>query len=346
MWPRARITVMLPAITVRTLCKVFSLRSLVEPLQHLPRTLPSLHCSLTALPLIVGASSLDQPLQDLEVTTAGCNTGRSSIPRTALAPRPAQDLQATTAGCSIGHFFIPRTALAPRPAQDLQVTMKSSVLTNTRVPRAGRVLTTHPLEHLKLTATSSLNIRPSIPRTPLRPQPLEHLQMAMKSSPTTSIFVPQLAELFLWPLAPVLLKHLEVAVGSRDVENSLDEFRIGVVLIELPAPVRAPVLREEVHTVTKSRTRSRHELPARQHLRLSQLLGHQSKGAHVILIELPRDDRPHLRRKLDLSLVGVGALPPSLRGMADHVARSLALRRLVSVAPSASGPPPRCFPSS
>ena len=48
----------------------------------------------------------------------------------------------------------------------------------------------------------------------------------------------------MWPLAPVLLKHLEVAFVGRDVENSLDDFRIGVVHIELPDPVRAPILRE------------------------------------------------------------------------------------------------------
>ena len=47
--------------------QVFSRRSLAEPLQNLPRTLPSLHSSPTAPILIVGASFLDQPLQDLEV---------------------------------------------------------------------------------------------------------------------------------------------------------------------------------------------------------------------------------------------------------------------------------------
>ena len=93
---------------------------------------------------------------------------------------------------------------------------------------------------------------------------------------------------------------------SRNVENSLDDFRIGVVHIELPAPVRTPALREEFHNETTtflSPYRSRHELPARQHLRLSQLLGHQSKGAHGVVLDLPRDDRPHLRRKLDLFLI-------------------------------------------
>ena len=286
--------------------QVFSRRSLAEPLQNLPRTLPSLHSSPTAPILIVGASFLDQPLQDLEVTTLGCSTG---------------------------HSIIPSTALTPHIAQDLQVTITSSVKKNILVPRAGRVLSLHPLEHLKVTAKSSTTTRHFPPRTALRPQPLDHFQVAAKSSPTTSILVPQLTELFLWSLAPVLLKHLEVAAPSRDVENSLDDFRMGVVLNELPAPVCAPVLRKVVRigiTIFIFPCRSRHELPAHQHLRLSQLLGHQSKGAHVVLIKLLCNDRPHLRRKLDLSLVG--ALPPSLRGMADHVARSLALRRLVSVA--------------
>ena len=319
----------------------FLRRSLVvQPLQNLPRTLLSPRSSHTALSLTVGASLLDEPLQDLEVTPQGCSTGRSSIPRTALAPRPAQDVQVTmlgcvitnirvpragrvlsphplehfkvtTLGCSTGHFIIPRTALAPRPAQDVQVTITSSPNTNIRVPRAGRVLSPHPLQHLKLTAPSSTNTRIYIPRTPLRPQPLDHLKLAAISSRTTSPLVPQFTELFLWPLAPVLLKHFEIALASRDVENSLDEFRIGVVHIELPAPVRTPVLREVVDPPITP-YRHRHELPARQHLRLSQLLGHQSKGAHVVLLDLPRDDRPHLRRKPDLFLFLLRSLAPGL----------------------------------
>ena len=92
----ARITVMMRPSTSGLFASFFLRRSLVvQPFQHLPRTLPSLHSSPTALALIVGASLLDEPLQDLEVTTLGCSTGRSSIPRTALAPRPAQDLQVT-----------------------------------------------------------------------------------------------------------------------------------------------------------------------------------------------------------------------------------------------------------
>ena len=199
---------------------------------------------------------------------------------------------------------MPRTALAPRPTQDLQVTITSSVITNIRVPRAGWALSPHPLKHLKVTAISSISTRCDPPRTTLRPQPLDHLQVAMKSSPTTSVFVPQLTELFLWPLAPVLLKHFEVAMASCDVENSLDDFRIGVMHIAFPAPVRTPVLRKVGHSETTNSevVRSRHELPARQHLRLSQLLGHQSEGAHVVRMDLPRDDRPRPRRKLDLFL--------------------------------------------
>ena len=133
----------------------FSQRSLIEPLPNLPRTLPSSRSSNTAPILIVGASFLDQPLQDLELTITGCKTG---------------------------HVFMPRTALTPCPAQDLQVTITSSVITNTRVPRAGRVLSPHPLEHLKVTATSSLITRLFIPPTALRPQPLDHLKMATLSS--------------------------------------------------------------------------------------------------------------------------------------------------------------------
>ena len=104
----------------------------------------------------------------------------------------------------------------------------------------------------------------------------------------------------------------------------------------------------------------------------------------VVLIELSRDDRPHLRRKLDLfvvllrsmapglelrvtqlqpldllarlvpflaqllvlldlSLVGVGALPPSLL-LFDDGAWSLALRRLVSVALSVPSMPSSLAP--
>ena len=317
--------------------QVFSRRSLVEPLQNLPRALPSLHSSLTAHILIVGVSLLDEPVQDLEVTILGSSTGQA---------------------------ITPRTALPLCPAQDVEVTFTCSVITNTRVPRAGRVLSPHPLEHLKVTALSCPTTRQCPTRTALCPQPLHHLQLAAMSSPTTSHLIPQLTELFLWPLAPVLLKHLEVAFVSRNVENSLDEFRIGVTHIELPAPVRTPVLREGgVHFFIIIPHRHRHELPARPHLRLSQLLGHQSEGAHVVLIELPRDLRPHLRRKLDLFVfllrslaLGLELRVPQLqpldlfakcldhsgRGaaaigspsalLAAHVARSLALRRLVSVA--------------
>ena len=350
MWPRARTTVMMPPSTLGLFASFFSRRSLLEPLQklpralpNLPRALPSLLSSPTALALTVGASLIDQPDQNLEVTIPGCSTGRSSIPRTALAPRPAQDVQVTmlgcvitnirvpragrvlsphplehfkvtTLGCSTGRSSIPRTALAPRPAQDLQVTMKSSVMNNPTVPRTGRVLSPHPLEHLKATATSSTSTRPGTPRTTLRPQPLQHLKMAMTSSETTSLLVPQLTELSIWPLAPVLLKHLEVAMASCDIENSLHDFRIGVVLIELPAPVRTPVLRKVGHSETTSSevVRSRHELPARPHLRLSQLLGHQSEGAHVVLIELPRDDRPRPRRKPNLFLFPLRSFAPGL----------------------------------
>ena len=344
LWPRARTTVVMPPSRSALFASFYSRRSLVEPLQHLPCALPSHHSIPAALSLIVGASHLDEPLQDLEVTTLGCSPGRSSIPRTALAPRPAQDLQVTftssiitntrapragrvlsphplehlqmtTLGCSTGHFFIPRTALTPRPAQDLQVTFTSSLITNIRVPRAGRVLIPHPLKHLQVTALSSPTTRRCPPRTAHSPQPLDHLKVAAMSSTTTSFFVPQLTELFLWPLAPVLLKHLEVAVFSRDAENSLDDFRIGVVHTELPAPVRAPVLRGGVQTETIafiSPSRFRHELPARPHLRLSQLLGHQSKGAHVVLIELSCDDHPHLRRKLNLFVFLLRSLAPGL----------------------------------
>ena len=257
--------------------QVFSRRSLVKPLQNLPGLLPSLHCSITAHILIVGVSLLDEPDQDLEVTITGSITDQA---------------------------ITPRTALPPCPAQDVQVTSTNSVITNIRVPRAGRVLSPHPLEHLKATAKSCPMTRQCPPRTALCPQPLHHLQLAAKSSPTTSHLIPQLTELFLWPLAPVLLKHLEVAFVSRNVENSLDEFRIGVTHIELPAPVRTPVLREGgVHFFIIIPHRHRHELPARPHLRLSQLLGHQSKGAHVVLIDLSRDDCPHLRREPDLFLL-------------------------------------------
>ena len=95
-----------------------------------------------------------------------------------------------------------------------------------------------------MTFTSSVITRRCTPWTALRPQPLDHLKVTAISSPTTSLLVPQLPELFLWPLAPVLFKHFEVAPASRDVENVMDDFRIGVVLIELLAPVRAPILRE------------------------------------------------------------------------------------------------------
>ena len=133
--------------------QVFSRRLLIEPLQNLPRALPSPRSSPTALAQIVGASLLDQPLQDLEVTISGC---------------------------LIGHFFMPRTALAPRPAQHVQVTFKSSPITKIlRVPRAGRVLTPNPLEHIKVAANSSATTRSGPPRTPLRPQPLDQLQVAI-----------------------------------------------------------------------------------------------------------------------------------------------------------------------
>ena len=325
--------------------QVFSLRSLVEPLQNLPRAIPSILSSLTAFALtVVGAFLLDQPDQELEVTIHGCSPGHVFMPRTALTPRPAQDVKVTfkssvitnlrvprpgrvltthplehfkvtTLGCSTGHFIIPRTALAPRPAQDVQVTITSSPNTNIRVPRAGRVLIPHPLKHLQVTALSSPTTRRCPPRTAHSPQPLDHLKVAAMSSTTTSFFVPQLTELFLWPLAPVLLKHLEVAVFSRDAENSLDDFRIGVVHTELPAPVRAPVLRGGVQTETIafiSPSRFRHELPARPHLRLSQLLGHQSEGAHVVRMDLPRDDRPRPRRKPNLFLFPLRSFAPGL----------------------------------
>ena len=158
LWPRARTTVVMPPSRSALFASFYSRLSLVEPLQHLPCALPSHHSIPAALSLIVGASHLDEPLQDLEVTTLGCSPGRSSIPR---------------------------TALAPRPAQDLQVTFTSSIITNIRVPRAGRILSPHPLQHHKVTALSCPATRPCPPRTPLRPQPLHHLKATALSCPTT-----------------------------------------------------------------------------------------------------------------------------------------------------------------
>ena len=140
--------------------QVFSRRSLAEPLQNLPRTLPSLHSSPTAPILIVGASFLDQPLQDLELTIRGCSPGQ---------------------------VFNPRTALAPRPAQDVQVTITSSRNTNLRVPRAGRVLSQHPLEHLKVITLVCSPAHVFIPRTALAPRPAQDLQVTLLSSKITNI---------------------------------------------------------------------------------------------------------------------------------------------------------------
>ena len=100
MWPRT--TVMMPPSPSRLFASFLAAvtrRALFGEnfngpllLQNLPRTLPSLMSSITALSLIVGASLLDEPPQDLEVTIPGCSTGHFFIPRTALAPRVAQDL--------------------------------------------------------------------------------------------------------------------------------------------------------------------------------------------------------------------------------------------------------------
>jgi len=103
-----------------------------------------------------------------------------------------------------------RRVLTSGPLQDIKVSSFSCSRTSQRVPRARRVLTSNPLQDIKVTSVSCHFTSPHFPRTRrvLASKPLQKIKVTSLSCSRTSRFI-ELAT-----LAPQPFQHINVTSGS------------------------------------------------------------------------------------------------------------------------------------